>query len=576
MKHDSIFIEQENCLYCLKCLKNCPVKAIDYLDGHISIQNGRCIACGICYDTCPSGSVAFRNDVQEVRQIIKNNQVIVASLSPTWVAEFPKISAFSFIEALKLLGFTHVSETTLGTNKIADETAEYLKRTEKLCICSFCPAVNKYIRQYHPQLSETLLPFVSPVEAHARMIQQWYGENAKIVSISNCIAEKEIVEETNGLISASLTFNELKLWMQQEGIDPEFMQNVPSYHFEPFAARKDTLYVSDESIFDERLSELQSEKGLQVFRYSGRDEITEIIRSLENKPFRNFPIFLELYACNGGCLQGSGTIEKKDPIGKRMTLRKYDIESRKYPIYELPYIQTARTFLPSETTSLSTLKNTEEYRKIFETLLMNPDEKLMNCGDCGYDTCNDFIRAVVEKRAHGNMCTWYQQKVAQNKFSSLIRHLTSGVFIVDADMKIMEANRNFAVLMGPEVEMAYDANPGMAGTDVSLIVPFHKYIESALKKEDNESFERDVQIKGRMLKLTLFPLQPRKIVCGLMRNLFQMDVRNDEIINRTRKVINDNMETVQQIAYLLGSNASRTEAILNSIIESQTIDDGQQ
>ncbi len=573
MKQGTISIEQENCLFCLRCLKNCPVKAVDYYDDHIGIRDNQCITCGTCYDVCPSGAVSFRNEIQEARQIIKNNPIIVASLSPAWVSEFKEISSFRMIEALKLLGFTHVSETTLGMNKIADETVEYLKRTEGLSIYSFCPVVNKYIQKCYPHLSDSLIPLVSPLEAHARMIQQWYGENVRIISISNCIADKDIAAETKGLISAAITFNELKLWMQQEGIDPKLMQQVPSYHFEPFAARTDTLYVSDEGIFNERLRELCKEKGLQIFRYSGEDEIKKVLSSLEKPLLRSVPLFLELYACSGGCLQGSGAIEKKDLIGKKMALRQYDIENKTHPIYELPYVLTSKVFYPSESKSSFSV---EEYRKMFEKFLMNPDAELLNCGDCGYDTCQDFVRAVIEKKAHDNMCTWYRQKIMQNKFSALIRHLTSGVFIVDSDMKIMEANRNFAILMGPEVEMMYNANPGMAGTEISQVVPFHKYIESVLAQDSDESFERDVQIKGRMLKLTLFPLQSHKIVCGLMRNLFQLDVRKDEIINRTRKVINDNLETVQQIAYLLGSNASRTEAILNSIIEAQTIDDGQQ
>jgi hypothetical protein len=35
----------------------------------------------------------------------------------------------------------------------------------------------------------------------------------------------------------------------------------------------------------------------------------------------------------------------------------------------------------------------------------------------------------------------------------------------------------------------------------------------------------------------------------------------------------ENLSTVQQIAYLLGENASRTEAILNSIIDSHEMEE---
>ena len=42
----------------------------------------------------------------------------------------------------------------------------------------------------------------------------------------------------------------------------------------------------------------------------------------------------------------------------------------------------------------------------------------------------------------------------------------------------------------------------------------------------------------------------------------------DEIINRARRINNQNIDTVQKIAQLLGENAAETEELLNSIIQS--------
>jgi hypothetical protein len=48
-------------------------------------------------------------------------------------------------------------------------------------------------------------------------------------------------------------------------------------------------------------------------------------------------------------------------------------------------------------------------------------------------------------------------------------------------------------------------------------------------------------------------------------------VRKEEVINRAREVIKENLETVQQIAFLLGESASKTEKILSSIIDAQKL-----
>jgi hypothetical protein len=45
-------------------------------------------------------------------------------------------------------------------------------------------------------------------------------------------------------------------------------------------------------------------------------------------------------------------------------------------------------------------------------------------------------------------------------------------------------------------------------------------------------------------------------------------VQKERIIQKAREVIQKNLETVQQIAYLLGENAAESEITLQSIIES--------
>jgi hypothetical protein len=42
------------------------------------------------------------------------------------------------------------------------------------------------------------------------------------------------------------------------------------------------------------------------------------------------------------------------------------------------------------------------------------------------------------------------------------------------------------------------------------------------------------------------------------------------MIQKAQEVIKKNLETVQQIAYLLGENAAESEVILNSIIQAVT------
>ncbi|MEE1093797.1 MAG: hypothetical protein U0L08_02555 [Bacteroidales bacterium] len=68
--------------------------------------------------------------------------------------------------------------------------------------------------------------------------------------------------------------------------------------------------------------------------------------------------------------------------------------------------------------------------------------------------------------------------------------------------------------------------------------------------------------------LSVFSVQDHSLVCGILQNLHAPEVRKDLVLKRTQDVIMENMKVVQKIAFLLGENASYTEAMLNSIVES--------
>ena len=78
---------------------------------------------------------------------------------------------------------------------------------------------------------------------------------------------------------------------------------------------------------------------------------------------------------------------------------------------------------------------------------------------------------------------------------------------------------------------------------------------------------------GRQFQLSIFNIQKFKLVAGIMQNLNQPQFRTDIISKRTREVIQKNMETVQQIAFLLGENAAYTDSLLNSILQPKENDD---
>ena len=52
-----VYTETTNCRDCYKCVRSCPVKAIQIKDGSALIIKDRCIFCGKCVSVCPNNVI---------------------------------------------------------------------------------------------------------------------------------------------------------------------------------------------------------------------------------------------------------------------------------------------------------------------------------------------------------------------------------------------------------------------------------------------------------------------------------------------------------------------------------------
>ncbi len=70
-------IDSVNCGSCTLCIEECPVSAIEKLDGTISIDIGKCIFCNKCADICPENSIVFTKEFSlsttDRKKLLTNN-----------------------------------------------------------------------------------------------------------------------------------------------------------------------------------------------------------------------------------------------------------------------------------------------------------------------------------------------------------------------------------------------------------------------------------------------------------------------------------------------------------------------
>jgi hypothetical protein len=94
---------------------------------------------------------------------------------------------------------------------------------------------------------------------------------------------------------------------------------------------------------------------------------------------------------------------------------------------------------------------------------------------------------------------------------------------------------------------------------------------ASVLQSGQDLLNRDTTIGDSVVNVSVFTIEKNRIVGGIIRDLTAPEVRKEEVVTRAREVIRENLETVQQIAFLLGESASKTEKILTSIIEAQKL-----
>ncbi len=70
-----------------------------------------------------------------------------------------------------------------------------------------------------------------------------------------------------------------------------------------------------------------------------------------------------------------------------------------------------------------------------------------------------------------------------------------------------------------------------------------------------------------MVKATFFTIDPKRLAGALFQDVTEVVQRRDAVMRRAEDVIQKNLQSVQQIASLLGENAADTEIMLSSMID---------
>jgi iron only hydrogenase large subunit-like protein len=566
-----IYTEKAACQDCYKCVRQCTVKAIRVENGRAAVVKDLCVLCGHCVEVCPVGAKKVRSDLGRARKLIASGKRVIASLAPSFASEFPGIDLDRMTAALTRLGFWAVSETAWGADLVAREVAQQLQTAPQgtILVSSACPTVVDYITKYRPAFADRITSLASPLMAQARELHRLYGDDCAIVFIGPCISKKQEADEHSQDIAVAIDFEDLRTWFTEEKIMLPLIQPNSEARLIPERAGKGALYPVDGGMIA-AIKSWNVPAQVKFMSFSGIEEIERALDDLEDALAQGElqePLFLELLACPGGCVNGPRTKKRTGTIRKRLSVLEYG-QNRLAGAVAQNLTDTA-TVLYQQWTTKPVTPGPYREQELAEALRRTGKysrEDELNCGGCGYDTCRDFAKAMLAGKAEPDMCVSYMRKLAQKKANGLIWAIPSGVVIVDARLTIVECNQNFARILGEEALQLWEAKPGLEGASLEKLLPFYRYFQDVL--DGSEAIDRDIRFNNRILHATIFGIERGAYAGGVFQDVTAPWVQKDRVVSQARKVITRNLAVVQKIAFLLGENAAETEATLNSIIES--------
>ena len=551
MEGNFIQFNRNNCRNCYKCIRACPVKSISFKDNHAEIIQQDCIQCGACFTVCPQNAKTIRNDYDEVKKRIKEGKKVIASVAPSFVANYQGATIEGMRKALKQLGFFDAQETALGATVVKTEYEKILKeRQTSVLISSCCHTLNSLIEKYYPTALPYLAKVVTPMQAHCRMIKEEYPD-AFTVFIGPCISKKSEIEQYPGDVDVVLTYIELSKWMREEGVVIEKEQDTEE-------AGKARLFPTAGGI----IKTMTQEEDIHYVAIDGHLNCLNALRDIIDGNLKN--CFVEMSFCTGSCIGGPAMeADTIQPVRDYMAIMDYAGKNDfnvKFP----QNTKKSHTYMGSGRRKPSTA----EIDRIFAQMGKTDPEKRLNCGGCGYNSCYDKAVAVWQGKAEINMCLPYLIEKSQSFSDNVIEHTPNGIIVMDEDFVIQQINQAACDIVNMPFAKAIIGLPVDRILDTGIC---EEAVESEKVIKDRVTYMSDYD---KYLAQTAFYDKEYKVVTLIIRDVTDENTAkarkaatNAKAVEITGRVIDNQMRVVQEIASLLGETVAETQIALSKMEE---------
>ncbi len=548
-------LKKTNCKNCYKCIRHCPVKAIRFSGNQAHIIESECILCGKCYVVCPQNAKEIVSSVEKVQVLLQSGAPVVASLAPSFIANYEGAGIESMRKALKKLGFYDVEETAIGATIVKNEYERMLREEQRdIIITSCCQSINLLIQKNFPAEMEYLADVMSPMQAHCSDIKKRMPQ-AKTVFIGPCIAKKDEAEYYSGIVDAVLTFEELSDWLRSERIEPEQeIDDTPESRTRFFPTTGGILKTMAQDV-----------PGYTYMAVDGVENCFSVLCDIESG--RVHKCFIEMSACVGSCI-GGPVMEKYhcSPVQDYIAVANYAGQKD----FDVP--QPAPTELKKHFTMImpEIPQPTEnEIRAVLRQMgKFRPSDEL-NCGTCGYNSCREKAIAICQGKAESSMCLPFLKDKAESFSDTIVKNTPNGLIVLNENLEVQQVNTAACRIMNIRAESDVLGEPVVRILDPTV---FLNVRETGRSLRGERVYLAEYQ---KYVEYTVVYDCESRLLVGIMRDVTDEEAErqkkeriNHQTVEVADKVVEKQMRIVQEIASLLGETAAETKIALAKLKES--------
>lgn len=552
-----IDFSKANCKNCYACVRACPASAIKVQAEQAKIMKERCIGCGKCLKVCPKNAKQVQSELYKVKEYLSQDEKVVVSVAPSfaalWGEESKKLPGL-----LKKLGFCAVEETVVGAELVTRVYETYAHMPGDQCyITSCCPTVNAMIQKHFPEIIPFLIPVVSPVACHSKLLKQKYGKETKVVFLGPCLSKKiEGIEEDT--LDAVLTFEEFYDWIEEEKIEIK-EQLVMPFEATQVSQRLYPIVGGVTATIDKKRIPRK------IIQIDGIEECMELMPHIMAGAFKH--TLLEMHGCRHSCISGAGMPQDGVNIYERKArIEKYAAEEKLEFIQDIYMGESIN--LHKEFHNLKKelkIPSKEEIDGILNSIGKETPLDELNCGSCGYKTCRDKAIAVYNGLAEPNMCLPFMRQKAETLTNVIFEATPNMIIMVNDDLEVIEIN--------PAAKHFFKITK-----EGSMHLPIAMLLDTAIFEEVKRSKTNILNQKSILNEGQTTVVQS---VIWSEYHQIMLWVANDitydetqakklkhmkiEAIDMAQQVINKQMTVAQEIASLLGETTAETKVTLTKL-----------